>query len=42
MIKLLTYAIGILSMVVSSLTSISSCFWFSYEPELPQKPEKRG
>lgn len=41
MLKFLTYIIGIVSMFISSLTTISSCFWFSYEPELPQKQEER-
>lgn len=37
MLKILTYAIGVISLFFNSITSASSCFWFSYEPELPDE-----
>lgn len=37
--KKFTYAIGVISLFFNSITSISSCFWFSYEPELPNDKE---
>lgn len=40
MLKLLTYAIGMISLFLNSITSMSSCFWFSYEPDLPDKEKQ--
>ncbi|AUS84871.1 cyclic lactone autoinducer peptide [Lysinibacillus capsici] len=39
MIKIITYIIGIISLFFNSITTVSSCFWFSYEPELPDEQE---
>ncbi|TMU83462.1 cyclic lactone autoinducer peptide [Bacillus sp. BHET2] len=38
--KLITYLIATISLFFNSITSISSCFWFAYEPELPEKQSK--
>lgn len=39
MLQFITYVIGIVSLFFNSITSVSSCFWFSYEPELPDDKE---
>ena len=36
MVKFITYLIGVSALFFNSITSLSSCFWFAYEPELPQ------
>ncbi|WP_201716367.1 cyclic lactone autoinducer peptide [Rossellomorea arthrocnemi] len=38
--KFITYLIATAALFFNSATSLSSCFWFAYEPELPEKQSK--
>ncbi|MGG1630870.1 cyclic lactone autoinducer peptide [Rossellomorea sp. NRS-1567] len=38
--KIITYLIATAALFFNSVTSLSSCFWFAYEPELPEKQSK--
>ncbi|USK36454.1 cyclic lactone autoinducer peptide (plasmid) [Bacillus sp. F19] len=40
MIKFVTLTIGTVALFFNSVTSLSSCFWFAYEPELPENRSK--
>jgi cyclic lactone autoinducer peptide len=37
--KILSYIIGVIALLVTQFTSISACFWGLYEPELPEDKE---
>lgn len=34
--KVITHLFAMFSLVVGSFSSLSSCFWFAHEPELPK------
>ncbi|WP_160916902.1 cyclic lactone autoinducer peptide [Halobacillus litoralis] len=38
--KIVTRMIAIISLKAKSFSSVASCFWFAYEPDLPEEDEK--
>jgi cyclic lactone autoinducer peptide len=42
LITIITFILGFFALLMDKVTTISSCFWFAYEPTPPEKGDKDG